>query len=153
MRHNTAIRRFSIQLGGEAIRVGRALGYELEKIGKLQPDRLVLAADGNADALAEIEELMMTRNKGNPRARIQRPSMAQDMHKGRRTEIQFMNGFIAEKGKAARHPDAGAREAHRGRDARGARRDSAVAREPGRLTHFRHSGLRRNDDLKDSIAR
>jgi 2-dehydropantoate 2-reductase len=98
---NTAIRRFSIQLGGEAIRVGRALGYELEKMGKLQPDRLLLAADGNTDALTEIEELMMTRNKGNPRAAIQRPSMAQDMHKGRRTEIQFMNGFIAEKGKAA----------------------------------------------------
>jgi len=98
---NTAIRRFSIQLGGESIKVGRALGYELEKMGKLQPDRLLLAADGNTDALTEIEELMMTRNKGNPRAAIQRPSMAQDMHKGRRTEIQFMNGFIAEKGKAA----------------------------------------------------
>ena len=99
--NNTAIRRFSIQLGGEAIKVGRALGYELEKMGKLQPDRLLLAADGNTDALTEIEEIMMTRNTGNPRAAIQRPSMAQDMHKGRRTEIQFMNGFIAEKGKAA----------------------------------------------------
>ena len=97
--NNTAIRRFSIQLGGEAVKVGRALGYELEKMGKLQPDRLVQAADGNADALTEIEELMMSRTKGNPRAGIQRPSMAQDMHKGRRTEIQFMNGFIADKGK------------------------------------------------------
>lgn len=95
---NTAIRRFSIQLGGEAIKVGRALGYELEKMGKLEPDRLLLAAAGNADALTEIEELMMARTKSNPRAGIQRPSMAQDMHKGRRTEIQFMNGFIAEKG-------------------------------------------------------
>ena len=46
----------------------------------------------------------MARNKGNPRAGIQRPSMAQDMHKGRRTEIQFMNGFIADKGKAAGIP-------------------------------------------------
>jgi len=98
--NSTAIRRFSIQLGGEAIRVGRALGYEIEKLGKLQPDRLLQAADGNADALTEIEEIMMSRTKGNPRAGIQRPSMAQDMHKGRRTEIQFMNGFIAEKGKA-----------------------------------------------------
>jgi 2-dehydropantoate 2-reductase len=97
---STPIRRFSIQLGGEAIKVGRALGYQIEKLGKLQPDRLVLAADGNQDALAEIEELMMTRTKSNPRAGIQRPSMAQDMEKGRRTEIQFMNGFIAEKGKA-----------------------------------------------------
>ena len=96
---NTVLRRFAIQLGGESIKVGRALGYELEKMGKLNPDRLVQASDGNADALAEIEELMMTRQKANPRASIQRPSMAQDMEKGRRTEIQFMNGFIAEKGR------------------------------------------------------
>ncbi|MBC7634718.1 MAG: hypothetical protein H7251_03855, partial [Acetobacteraceae bacterium] len=27
-----------------------------------------------------------------------RPSMGQDMLKGRRTEIQFMNGFIADRG-------------------------------------------------------
>jgi 2-dehydropantoate 2-reductase len=32
------------------------------------------------------------------RSDLQRPSMAQDMAKGRRTEIEFMNGFIAEKG-------------------------------------------------------
>jgi 2-dehydropantoate 2-reductase len=101
---NTALRRFAIQLGAEAIKVGRALGYEVENMGKLQPDRLVAAADGSADALAEIEELMTARTKGNPRAAIQRPSMAQDMHKGRRTEIQFMNGFIAEKGKAVGIP-------------------------------------------------
>ena len=93
------IRRFAIQLGGEAVKVGRALGYELENVGKLKPERLVQAADGNADALAEIEELMIESKKGNPRAGIQRPSMAQDMEKGRRTEIQFMNGYIADKGK------------------------------------------------------
>ena len=93
------IRRFAIQLGGEAVKVGRALGYELENVGKLKPERLVQAADGNADALAEIEELMIENKKGNPRAGIQRPSMAQDMEKGRRTEIQFMNGYIADKGK------------------------------------------------------
>jgi 2-dehydropantoate 2-reductase len=40
---------------------------------------------------------MMSRTSGNPRAGIQRPSMGQDMRKGRRTEIKLMNGFIAEK--------------------------------------------------------
>jgi len=34
----------------------------------------------------------------NPRADIQRPSMAQDIIKGRRTEIEQMNGLIARKG-------------------------------------------------------
>ena len=97
--NDTNIRRFAIQLGGESVKVGYALGYELEKMGKLQPERLMQAADGSADALAEIEELMINNTKGNPRAGIQRPSMAQDMEKGRRTEIHFMNGFIADKGK------------------------------------------------------
>ena len=32
------------------------------------------------------------------RADIQRPSMAQDIRKGRRTEIEFMNGYIADRG-------------------------------------------------------
>ena len=34
---NDAIRRFSIKLGGEAVRVGQALGYHIEKIGKMEP--------------------------------------------------------------------------------------------------------------------
>jgi len=94
------IRRFSIQLGGQAVRVGQALGYQLENIGKMVPERLAQAAEGKADAIAEIEAQMSPSpgSNSNPRANIQRPSMAQDMLKGRRTEIQFMNGFIAQKG-------------------------------------------------------
>ena len=96
---NDALRRFSIKLGGEAVRVGQALGYQLVNLGKLAPERLALASEGNRDALVEIEELMLSREAGNPRGGTQRPSTAQDMRKGRRTEIQFMNGFIAEKGR------------------------------------------------------
>ncbi len=96
---NTAIRRFAIQLGGEAVRVGQALGYTIVNMGKIVPERLALAAEGNADALAEVEDILVARTASNPRAGIQRPSMAQDMRKGRRTEIQYINGFIAEKGK------------------------------------------------------
>lgn len=101
---NTVIRRFSIQLGGEAVRVGQALGFRLVNIGKLVPDRLVLAADGHRDALTEVEDTMVEHAASNPRAGIQRPSMAQDMLKGRRTEIQLMNGFIAERGRIAGIP-------------------------------------------------
>ena len=60
---------------------------------------LALASEGNSDAMAEIEELMTTRAHANPRGDIQRPSMAQDIGKGRRTEIDFMNGFIVDKGR------------------------------------------------------
>ena len=72
---------------------------------------LRLAAGGNHDALTEIEEHTIAHAKANPRADIQRPSMAQDIRKGRRTEIHLMNGFIADKGRMLRHSDALAREA------------------------------------------
>jgi 2-dehydropantoate 2-reductase len=96
---NPAVRRFAIGLGGEAVRVAEALGFQLEKIGGVKPELLALAAQGNGDALAGVEEHMSARAKENPRGDMQRPSMAQDIRKARRTEIDFMNGFIAEKGR------------------------------------------------------
>ena len=97
---NDAIRRFQIRLAGESIRVGQALGYPLEKIRGLDPERIALANEGDAAALAETEAALMPKPGANPRADIQRPSMAQDILKGRRTEIDDMNGFIARKGAA-----------------------------------------------------
>jgi 2-dehydropantoate 2-reductase len=96
---NPAVRRFAIQLGGEAVRVATALGYQLEKIGGLKGELYELAARGNGDAMAEVEAHMVARAKENPRGDMQRPSMAQDIGKGRRTEIDFMNGYIVDKGK------------------------------------------------------
>ncbi len=93
-----AVRRFCIRLGGEAVRIGQALGYQLEHIGKLDPEKLAQAMEGRADALAEIEALMIAGSNSGARSNLQRPSMGQDMLKGRRTEIDFMNGFIAAKG-------------------------------------------------------
>ena len=97
--NNDAIRRFAIQVAGESIRVGRALGLKLEKMGKLMPEQLEQASTGNPAVLAEVENVMKNRKAANPRASIQRPSMAQDMEKGRKTEIEFMNGLIVRKGK------------------------------------------------------
>jgi 2-dehydropantoate 2-reductase len=96
---NPAVRRFSIALAAEAVQVARALGFQLESLGKLQPGRLVQAAAGDDAAMAEIESLMQAAAAANPRGDMQRPSMAQDIHKGRRTEIDFMNGHIVEKGR------------------------------------------------------
>ncbi len=92
------IRRFSIRLGGQAVRIGQALGYQLEKIGKLDPEKLALASEGNVPALEEVEAIMLAGTNAAARSDLQRPSMGQDMLKRRRTEIAFMNGFVAEKG-------------------------------------------------------
>ena len=83
------------------MRVGQALGYHIEKIGKFEPETLARASEGDKAALDEVESILRPGSNinPNPRADIQRPSMAQDIRKGRRTEIEFMNGYIAERGK------------------------------------------------------
>jgi 2-dehydropantoate 2-reductase len=98
------IRRFAIHLGGEAVRIGQALGYELEPIGNLDPERLALAHEGDRRALEEVEAVMLAGTNTNSRSDLQRPSMGQDMLKGRRTEIDYINGFIAEKGAEISRP-------------------------------------------------
>jgi 2-dehydropantoate 2-reductase len=92
------IRHFTIKIGGEAVRIGQALGYELEKIGKLDPDKLVRAAAGDPAAIKEVDAILISESAGGGRGELQRPSMGQDLLKGRRTEIEFVNGHIVEKG-------------------------------------------------------
>jgi 2-dehydropantoate 2-reductase len=101
---NDVIRRFQIRLAGEGVRVGQALGYQMENIRGLAPERFALANEGDAAALKEVDAALAPKGDANPRADIQRPSMAQDILKGRRTEIEAMNGFIARKGAAAGVP-------------------------------------------------
>ena len=92
------IRDFSIRLGGQGVRVGQALGYTLEKISGFAPDLLDRAAHGDAAAYAEVDAALLHAAQNSGRNTDGRPSMGQDMLKGRRTEITFMNGFIADKG-------------------------------------------------------
>ena len=92
---NDAIRRFSIKLGGEAVRVGQALGFQLEQIGSWSP-RPGPASEGDTAALAEVEAILdqlepsPTRAPTSSARRWRRTSC-----KGRRTEIEFINGYIA----------------------------------------------------------
>ncbi|MCZ6876189.1 MAG: 2-dehydropantoate 2-reductase [bacterium] len=89
-------RRLSIKLGGESIRVGQALGFELELIRGMQADKWVAASEGDPAALEEIEGVMIAGTKRMTEAG--RPSTGQDIIKGRRTEIEFINGLVAAKG-------------------------------------------------------
>jgi 2-dehydropantoate 2-reductase len=103
---NDAIRGFQINLAGEAVRVGQALGFQLEKIRGVEPDQYARASQGDKAALEDLHARLRPGSnvENNPRADIQRPSMAQDILKGRRTEIELMNGYIAEKGAAVGVP-------------------------------------------------
>jgi 2-dehydropantoate 2-reductase len=104
MRRNERTRRLIIKLGGEAVRVGQAQGYRLEDVANLQPERLALAAEGDPAALDEVETVMLAASNSTTRSPLQRPSMGQDMLKGRRTEIDFINGVIVEKGREIGRP-------------------------------------------------
>ena len=93
---NEATRRLAIRIGGEAVRVGQALGYALEPIQNIDPECLARAGEGDRAALEEAEAVLLAGSNSSGRSDLQRPSMGQDMMKGRRTEIDFINGFIAD---------------------------------------------------------
>ncbi|MEM9681776.1 MAG: 2-dehydropantoate 2-reductase [Pseudomonadota bacterium] len=95
---NDGLRRFGARLGSEAIRVGQALGYQLEEIHHIDPEVIAKAGEGDAEAGAQYDEHRLAEaNKAGGGAH--RPSMGQDMVKGRRTEIEFLNGFVVDKAK------------------------------------------------------
>ena len=92
------IRRLCIKIGSEAVRVGQACGYKLEKIAGHDPETLARAGEGDRRALDDVETRILNEANSNRRSDMQRPSMGQDMLKGRRTEIDFINGLIVERG-------------------------------------------------------
>ena len=93
---NDIVRWVGIRLGSQALRVGQALGFQLVSMQGMKPETLVRAGEGSQDALAEITEILRT--TARERSDDQRPSMVQDIMKGRRTENDFINGFVAAKG-------------------------------------------------------
>jgi 2-dehydropantoate 2-reductase len=91
-----ALRHFSTRLGSEAIRVGQALGYQLEEILHIPPETIARAGEGDPAATRAVDEHRLAESRGG--GGEHRPSMGQDMVKGRRTEIEFLNGFVAARG-------------------------------------------------------
>jgi 2-dehydropantoate 2-reductase len=81
------------------VRIGQALGYRLEDIAGQDAEKLARASEGDPAALDEVESLMLALRNSQQRSEHQRPSMGQDMQKGRRTEIDFINGVILERGR------------------------------------------------------
>jgi 2-dehydropantoate 2-reductase len=93
-----ALRHFTARLGSEAIRVGEGLGYRLEEIHHIAPETIARAGEGDLAAKAEYDAHRLAEAR-KPGGGAHRPSMGQDMVKGRRTEIEFLNGFIVDRGK------------------------------------------------------
>jgi 2-dehydropantoate 2-reductase len=93
-RTNDVPRRIAVFTAAEVIQVGRARGYEVEPIYSIAAQRFVDAAAGRG--LTEVEADMARDAKSRVGGR---PSMLQDVMKGRRTEINYLNGYVSEQGR------------------------------------------------------
>jgi len=94
VRTDRKIAAIGVHVGAEAIMVGRAVGYEVEPIYGIPAQRYVDAYDGKglAPLLDEIAEIARKRGGGEP-------SLLQDVKKKRRTEIDYLNGYVCDQGK------------------------------------------------------
>ncbi len=107
-RANPKSRRLILRLGAEATRVGRTLGHRLvplSEVLRLNPsedrftyDDLETAAREGLPALEEA--MLMERPAPGSRADQARASLHQDLLKGRKTEADYLNGYVARKGAA-----------------------------------------------------
>src|SRR5262245_24856100 len=95
VRTDPQIAAIGVHVGAEAIMVGRAVGYEVEPIYGIPVQRYVEAYNGKGlqPLLDEIADIARKRGGGEP-------SLLQDVKKKRRTEIDYLNGYVCDKGKA-----------------------------------------------------
>lgn len=92
-------RQITIQLAAEAARVGIKLGYKVPRFGGVEAEKWAAADRG--DVYEELDALL---TPPDGKGRNWRASMAQDVVKGRRTEIDYMNGYVVERGRAVGVP-------------------------------------------------
>jgi 2-dehydropantoate 2-reductase len=99
IRLDTAARTVAIKIGAEGIYVAHALGVPVEPVlGGIVPEALVAEAEGRPTTVVErlITEAQR-RGEGSP-------SLLQDVGKGRKTEVEHLNGLIVRRGQEASIP-------------------------------------------------
>jgi len=91
-------RRLQVEISKETCQVGLAQNYDIEPIKGISAE--TWADADNGEVFEELDATFMpptdTKDRGDWKS-----SMSQDVTKGRRTEIQFMNGYIADQGEIA----------------------------------------------------
>jgi 2-dehydropantoate 2-reductase len=87
-------RRIAVFLGAEVITVGRALGHAVEPIFTITAQRFIDAAEGRGLAQVESDISRDAQSRAGGR-----PSLLQDVMRGRRTEIDYLNGYVVEQGR------------------------------------------------------
>ena len=80
----------------EVVKVGRACGFEVEPIYGIASQRFVDAYEGRGLAEVEADVAAEGARRGGGR-----PSLLQDVMRGRRTEIDYLNGYVCARGGAS----------------------------------------------------
>jgi 2-dehydropantoate 2-reductase len=84
----------AIQIAGEVVQVGRACGHEVEPLFGIEAERFVDAAAGRGR-----DQVLADMAAGARALRGGRPSLLQDVMRGRRTEIDYLNGAVVAEGR------------------------------------------------------
>ena len=87
-------REITIRIAQESAAVGLKLGYRIPKFNGREAEQWAQA--GRPDVYAELDAGLKPKEGSG---RNWRASMAQDVIKGRRSEIDFMNGRVVDKGR------------------------------------------------------
>lgn len=88
--------RIGVKLAAEAIEVGRAHGFQLGTVLGIKPDEWLSGAKGEPSGVKRIDEGL--RAWMATLIEPSRSSVGRDVERGRRSEIDYTNGLVADKG-------------------------------------------------------
>jgi 2-dehydropantoate 2-reductase len=94
LRSNPDVFPISVRVASEALTVARTLGVQVEPVGGIPADAYLAAARG-----VGLEELRSKRAESSRSVGAGRPSLLQDVLKGRRTEVDYLNGYVVRRGR------------------------------------------------------
>jgi 2-dehydropantoate 2-reductase len=89
---NELARLVALTVVTETYEVGKALGVDFAEVEGVQPSIFTIHNRSDFDAVSKLMEY------GFRNSREIYPSMLQDIEKGRKTEVEFVNGYVVKKG-------------------------------------------------------
>ncbi len=94
MRDDPEVFSLFVKIAGEALTVAKKLGVQVEPLNGIPAKAFLDAARG--PGIKELHGVWVERGKS---VGAGRPSLLQDVMKGRRTEVDYLNGYIVRKGR------------------------------------------------------
>lgn len=90
---NEAARKVALAVITETYEIGKAVGVKFADLSGVSPTIFLVHNKKEFDDASKIMEI------GFSKHRATKPSMWQDIEKGRKTEVDFVNGYVVKKGK------------------------------------------------------